>query len=1128
MSSSLKKLASFSDSHLSELSADMHDELQRRLSGTEGPLPPRSDIHWKRNDARKHVGLLPDSRFRDICRDLVTEQERRYPDLKTGPTYPLADSIPMSASFRRHKSHKQVSSVHPSEHSPNESSLNESSLNEHSLQDRSLHDHSNEDYGLEEPSFNRSLNDSSFSNSERSELSDLKGDSSRDAETSRESSLTTNKSKKPDLSVDTDLNEPSLQIQSVLESSVTPTKVKMFESESESDSDEEEEHPVEQQKELHDEQQEPEQEPEQKPEQEPYEHKELQNEQPEQPEKLEQPEKHEQSKELEQPEQSAEPLASVPEETEKIATVQSPDTEQNTLPSHSTPVKEVENTSKDISSKGVPSTEPASSSVENTDRSVDNAANNAQAEQLRSEAARYLAEMRELTKRHDEQVERARKSDAESARWRHKYAKAVTKLEKFEHERKQQQLSEPHLNLPDMYIPQEFVSREGKLDPKQLSTFFDAIGRLVAAVHAFTPSSSSESLLNLLHNVVVSARSVQSGGMSNVNRAANQLITVVRNYTVTQGLFPRILVDSACSDITTAILERAKEVKVNAPPSMTVKKNDLSTINESDTSASSISNVSASNISGKDSDYSNLSSTMVNDDSSASSRNVSGFAPGANAGSSYLQNRSAGGPDSATSAARQPTSETRNNSNDNVATNSGSAAGAATTATAGAATAATAAGATGARAISERNLPKDLPKDLPKNLSKEINTSDGKNVAGKLNSEFSNQAPSQLKGLQDKAEQAHQIGSDPKSKDIASSAINNISKQDSSSGVSGNASKALGAGAGAIAGAGAGAGAAFGLNHAGSGANSNDASESRETKRDFAPQHVDTDRQDEFSSGVRASGSSASTMNSFVSAPSVMSQDSMGYNTPSHSTAFLNNDSTPGMSTYNDAAEATPTIESNNPAATPTLSSVSDTFDESAMATPTLANTSQKRPPSSGTTSSDPYVQSPTSARSVRRVPTTSDRFRQRSVPNENEVSELQRYVEEKTSGTVDAIGELLSGIKSNAPAKDLKVVISHIQVLVGGIIEHFKATMAKSQNQMLKEKGTFLVDNLEHCTTRMGMLRTDELDQMPAENKPNRHLKQRLAGVSYDMAKCTKELVKTVEYVALNNEVNDIDRQLE
>lgn len=181
-----------------------------------------------------------------------------------------------------------------------------------------------------------------------------------------------------------------------------------------------------------------------------------------------------------------------------------------------------------------------------------------------------------------------------------------------------------------------------------------------------------------------------------------------------------------------------------------------------------------------------------------------------------------------------------------------------------------------------------------------------------------------------------------------------------------------------------------------------------------------------------------------------------------------------------------------------------------------------------GTTSSDPSVQSPTSARSVKRAPTSSDRFRHRQLPRDKEVAELQQYVEEKTSGTVDAIGELLSGIKSNAPAKDLTTVISHIQLLVGGIIDHFKAAMGKSQNQMLKEKGTFLVDNLEHCTTRMGMLRTDELDQMPAENKPNRHLKQRLAGVSYDMAKCTKELVKTVEYVALNIEVNDIDRQLE
>ena len=46
-------------------------------------------------------------------------------------------------------------------------------------------------------------------------------------------------------------------------------------------------------------------------------------------------------------------------------------------------------------------------------------------------------------------------------------------------------------------------------------------------------------------------------------------------------------------------------------------------------------------------------------------------------------------------------------------------------------------------------------------------------------------------------------------------------------------------------------------------------------------------------------------------------------------------------------------------------------------------------------------------------------------------------------------------------------------------------------------------------------------------EDYADKHFKQRLAGIVFDVAKCTKELVKTVEEASLKEEIDYLNARL-
>lgn len=142
----------------------------------------------------------------------------------------------------------------------------------------------------------------------------------------------------------------------------------------------------------------------------------------------------------------------------------------------------------------------------------------------------------------------------------------------------------------------------------------------------------------------------------------------------------------------------------------------------------------------------------------------------------------------------------------------------------------------------------------------------------------------------------------------------------------------------------------------------------------------------------------------------------------------------------------------------------------------------------------------------------------------DNTVAELQGYLEEKTVGVIDSIQSLLTGIRDNEIMETLRPHIDNITVSVDKMIEATGSMI--SNNRQLNNKGSYILANLTDCSQRMTNLKTDS-NHLEELDHPDRHLKQRLAGISFDMAKCTKELVKTVEEVSLNQEIYNIDEQL-
>ncbi|VBB82824.1 Conserved hypothetical protein [Yarrowia lipolytica] len=145
----------------------------------------------------------------------------------------------------------------------------------------------------------------------------------------------------------------------------------------------------------------------------------------------------------------------------------------------------------------------------------------------------------------------------------------------------------------------------------------------------------------------------------------------------------------------------------------------------------------------------------------------------------------------------------------------------------------------------------------------------------------------------------------------------------------------------------------------------------------------------------------------------------------------------------------------------------------------------------------------------------------------DNTVEDLQYYLEEQCVEVIEAIQNLLTAIKGNSNMIAISAHSRAICKVVLCMVDATSQSMAQTRNHLLKENGTWICQDLRACTDRMKMIFKDDKFVKPGAEYPPKQFKQRLAGLSFDLTKCTKELVKTVEEVSLQTEIGEIDRQI-
>lgn len=151
----------------------------------------------------------------------------------------------------------------------------------------------------------------------------------------------------------------------------------------------------------------------------------------------------------------------------------------------------------------------------------------------------------------------------------------------------------------------------------------------------------------------------------------------------------------------------------------------------------------------------------------------------------------------------------------------------------------------------------------------------------------------------------------------------------------------------------------------------------------------------------------------------------------------------------------------------------------------------------------------------------------------DNTLSELLLYLEHQTVEVISTIQSLLSSIKAlHATKGNLRQESNAINQVIRQMVDATSVSMNQSRNASLKEHGTWVVKSLEDCSLRM-----ISLCQLNPHGKVNnvqgdedfadKHFKQRLAGIAFDVAKCTKELVKTVEEASLKEDIAYLNSRL-
>lgn len=151
----------------------------------------------------------------------------------------------------------------------------------------------------------------------------------------------------------------------------------------------------------------------------------------------------------------------------------------------------------------------------------------------------------------------------------------------------------------------------------------------------------------------------------------------------------------------------------------------------------------------------------------------------------------------------------------------------------------------------------------------------------------------------------------------------------------------------------------------------------------------------------------------------------------------------------------------------------------------------------------------------------------------DNTLSELLLYLEHQTVQVITTIQSLLTSIKEPKSTKgNLREESNAINQVIKQMVGATSISMNQSRNANLKEHGSWVVQSLEDCSRRMitlCQLNPDgEIKVMDNDiDYADKNFKQRLAGIAFDIAKCTKELVKTVEEASLKEEIEFLNSKI-
>ncbi|CCJ28267.1 unnamed protein product [Pneumocystis jirovecii] len=125
----------------------------------------------------------------------------------------------------------------------------------------------------------------------------------------------------------------------------------------------------------------------------------------------------------------------------------------------------------------------------------------------------------------------------------------------------------------------------------------------------------------------------------------------------------------------------------------------------------------------------------------------------------------------------------------------------------------------------------------------------------------------------------------------------------------------------------------------------------------------------------------------------------------------------------------------------------------------------------------------------------------------DDNLQDFKNFLEKQTEDIVELIQGLLSSIRADAQIKKLKEHMTKVITIVQSVVSKTFQVIAIEKDENLREKISRIVNGLMNCCSRFEELLSDKIENISIDKS----FKQNLAGIAFDIAKQTKELVRTI-----------------